>query len=359
YPGRATFVARSVFEKTRIMNVRAFAVMAVLLAAIISAPAQVVLDQANSAPVVGDVYIRVNGGIIFDVPPLPGMPPVYDYGAEVPVGAPDTVKFTDPLAGEWCSGWIPGADVELCDGWAGPDGNGRYYTPTPTGLVLMGAFDDAAYLFADQKLDMPYPCQAGTTWSDTYAGADQWGTDRQIYGTIDGLAVTECDVMTPNGAYTGALRVETTTIQDRHDNGSFFSHMEHSLIAYYVPGIHLPVLWIHNASYDDIQGTQFDLSGGFWLQDAISTGVGEVEQHDGAHLGTLSWDPKTHAFLASDLAEGAHDYRILDALGRCARSGRVSGPAARIPTGPGIGGVLVCQVLDSEGRGPILRVAFP
>ncbi len=340
------------------MHTRGNGLSLLLLLVCSTAQGQVQLTQANSAPVVGDAYIRQYGSVP-DVTPLPGTPPLYDHSAGTPTGAPDTVTFTAPTDGAWCSGWIPGADVELCDGWAGPDGNGRYYIPSPTGLVLMGAFDDAAYLFADQKLDMPYPCEAGTTWSDTYAGADQWGTDRQILGTIDGVAVTECDVLTPDGLHTGALRVETTTLQDRHENGAFFSHMEHEVIAYHVPGIHVPVLVIHDATYSDVQGLNFSLSSAFWYQGAISTGIQAAVQANAEEGLFLSWDHATKAFLVSGSTDGVIDYRIVDAVGRCVESGQASGPFARIPVGPHARGLLLCQVSDPRSRAALLRVVVP
>ena len=284
-----------------------------MLAAISMGPVlgQVVLDQNNTAPVAGDQFIRYFGSVQ-DVPPLPGMVPFYDHSDNEPYGPTSSVTFHASPGPEWCSGIVPTADVEVCDGWAGPDGNGRFYASASTGLTLLGVWDEAEFVLSDQKEDMPFPCQAGLVWSDTYAGADQL-SGQSINGTIQGSAMTECDVMTPEGLFTGALRVETTITKDRYLEGAFFSHMESDIIAYHVPGIHWPVLLIYNSVLTDAQGVVNLLHNGIWLEGSITTGISSTDRMARPRMYPNPAQERSMLVVPDNVR---CPYRIMDATGR-------------------------------------------
>ncbi len=282
--------------------------------------AQVILNDANTSPQVGDVYVR-SLGYYLDPVPSGGSPLVYDYST-VDNNQVDTLTYTSPADAEWYSGLVPGADAEVDCIHGGPDGYARYYAGTSTGLELLGYIEGVTYVFSDTKLAMAYPCATGTSWSDTYSGS---GGGQVKNGTVSVVAGPVCDVITPLGTFSDVLRLDITEGVDYFSFGNFLLHRNYTIASYYAPGIHHPVMYAITSTGVDSLGNPVPALYGelsLWLHPDLSTGTPDA-------AGPQKWS------LAGNIVEdvlrvsgrippGAGNYRIWSAAGVLVREGHSS-----------------------------------
>lgn len=273
--------------------------------------AQVILDDANTTPQVGDMFVRGLGSYL-DPAPSGGMPIAYDYSSAVAFQT-DTITNSSPLGTEWFNGLIPGSEAEVWDLWAFPDGNARYYAGTPAGLELVGFLDGGTFALSDTKLTITYPCQDGSSWSDTYFGYDAL-FDLGKVGSLSVVAGPVCDVITPAGTHSNVLRLLTTESIDRSASGSFFSHTDVTIATFHAPGIHHPVMWAMTSSGYDLMGTTSSGQMTMWLAGDFSTSIGrEFEARDEWSIGPVPVGG--HLWLFGDVGCESCGYRITDAPG--------------------------------------------
>ncbi len=218
----------------------------------------------------------------------------------------------------------------------------NFLQATGTELRTLGVMTTSANVYTDPLITMVFPCSLGTSWSDTYASANDQGTRSYTadgYGTLIG----------PGGTLSNVLRV----------------HSEYTTLDTVVSGVTYLGTMVEDAFWRP--GTRWPVATSFWLR-VFADGVIVQEQRVGSMLDIVSsvgessrdelqvqaWpNPAVDQIHIASAQSGMHELSWLDLTGRVlATENRMllaeQPSLVHLPEGASNG--LVLRITDASGR---------
>jgi hypothetical protein len=234
---------------------------------------------------------------------------------------------------------FPSATV-VANADAGPPYN--FLQATSNELRTLGVMTTSANVYTDPLVTMVFPCSLGTTWSDTYANANDQGTRSYTadgYGTLIG----------PGGTLSNVLRV----------------HSEYTTLDTVVFGVTYLGTMVEDAFWRP--GTRWPVATSFWLRvfadgvvvqeqrvGSMLDVVSSVHEHDRSELRVVAWpNPAVDQIhIASDLS-GVHELSWLDLTGRMLVTEKrmlLAEQPSLVQLSEGASAGLVLRITDAMGR---------
>lgn len=305
--------------------------------------AQPTLNQANNAPVPGDLF-PISSSAADSILTSAGASQLFGCWMLEEASVRD-IKYIDPSETS-SSSLMTDEDVLSTDGGS----DTLFWNSDATGLFLVGERTLATFPYTDAVKELVYPCTFGTTWTDNGSAAyTVAGINAVRTVTVNGNADAYGTLELPEGPINNVLRVSvrrTSLDQSAFLNVDRVTHITY----FFVDTVHYPILKLQMDTVILNGGAPSITYSNEWMYGPGTVGLSELSADDVTFVAYPN--PAAELITLPVTVKGAARCDVLDAAGRVVLSRQLSTSSTmhQLAVNGLPAGLYIARITDQEGQ---------